>query len=199
LHVLNPVHVAHWGTFVRTPEVRADEARLELETVVENDGEDAVQCTVLSQVMAADGQVVLEHSSALPIADGEASTFRQRVWLPAPHLWSVEDPYLYTLHTVVKNGDVVVDDYDTPFGVREISFDVERGFSLNGKQVKINGVCLHHDGGCVGGAVPERVWERRLQTLKKWAAMASVPATIPGARVPGSVRSHGLSGDGRGL
>jgi beta-galactosidase len=60
----------------------------------------------------------------------------------------------------------VVDLYDTPIGIREAVFDADKGFLLNGKQVKLNGVCLHHEGGSVGAAVPERVWERRLETLK---------------------------------
>ena len=70
------------------------------------------------------------------------------------------------MQSIVKEGDRIVDTYETPLGIREIAFDADRGFLLNGQQVKINGVCLHHDGGCVGAAVPERVWERRLETLK---------------------------------
>ena len=182
LHLLDAVHVGHWGTFVRTPKVNAAEARVELETAVENDGEDDVHATVVSQVVAADGRVVLEQAARHPVAGGDMHTFRQRLWLTEPHLWSVDDPYLYQIHTVVKKGDVVVDDYDTPLGVREISFDVDDGFSLNGEQVKINGVCIHHDGGCVGAAVPERVWERRLQLLKEMGCNGIRSSHYPPAR-----------------
>ena len=78
----------------------------------------------------------------------------------------MEDPYLYRLRTALYLGDELVDEYDTPFGIRSTVWDAERGFLLNGEQVKINGVCLHHDAGCVGAAVPDRVLERRLELLK---------------------------------
>ena len=182
LHLLDTVHVGHWGTFARTPEISAVEARVELETVVENDGEDDVHATVVSQVVAADGRVVLEQTAKHPVVGGGLHTFSQRLWLPEPHLWSVEDPYLYQIHTVVKTGDETVDDYDTPLGVRDICFDVDNGFSLNGEQVKINGVCIHHDAGCLGGAVPERVWERRLQLLKEMGCNGIRSSHYPPAR-----------------
>src|SRR5690606_2461648 len=84
-----------------------------------------------------------------------------------PKLWSVERPYLYRLRTELVQGGITVDQTETVFGIRTAVFDKDKGFLLNGKQVKINGVCLHHDGGSVGAAVPERVWERRLEILKE--------------------------------
>jgi beta-galactosidase len=82
---------------------------------------------------------------------------------------------------VVLDGEQPVDDISTPVGIREIQYDVDRGFLLNGQQVKMNGVCLHHDGGCVGAAVPERVWERRLRTLKAMGCNAIRTAHNPPA------------------
>jgi beta-galactosidase len=101
-----------------------------------------------------------------PIAPGQTHQFVQRIRIVQPHLWSVDDPYLYRVQSLVQDGNEVVDRYETPLGIREIAFDADQGFLLNGLRTKINGVCLHHDGGCVGAAVPERVWERRLETLK---------------------------------
>ena len=89
-----------------------------------------------------------------------------------PHLWSVNDPYLYRAHSTVRTGGRTSDEYDTPVGIREAVFDADSGFLLNGERVKLNGVCLHHDGGSVGAAVPERIWERRLEILKEMGCNA---------------------------
>ena len=79
---------------------------------------------------------------------------------------------MYKLRATVRVGQRVVDEYETPFGVREAVFDAERGFLLNGERVKLNGVCLHHDAASVGAAVPERVWERRFEILKEMGCNA---------------------------
>ncbi len=79
---------------------------------------------------------------------------------------------MYKLRSTVRVGQQVVDEYETPFGIREAVFDADRGFLLNGERVKLNGVCLHHDGGCVGAAVPERVWERRFEVLREMGCNA---------------------------
>jgi len=84
----------------------------------------------------------------------------------------VEIPRLYTLRSSVQVNGKLVDEYDTPFGVREAVFDADRGFLLNGRRLKINGVCIHHEAGSVGAAVPERVWERRLELLREMGCNA---------------------------
>ena len=100
------------------------------------------------------------------IAGGMEFEFTQKIKIAKPALWSPENPCLYTARsTVIKQGRAV-DNYDTAFGIREIEFDADKGFLLNGRQVKLHGVCLHHEAGAVGAAVPERVWERRLEKLK---------------------------------
>jgi beta-galactosidase len=90
----------------------------------------------------------------------------QELTLEAPALWSPSSPVLYRLNSRLVEQGRVVDNYDTPVGIRKIEFDADRGFLLNDAPIKLNGVCLHHDGGPVGAAVPERVWERRLEILK---------------------------------
>ena len=90
----------------------------------------------------------------------------------------------------------MVDEYDTVLGIREVEFDVDKGFLLNGKQVKLNGVCLHHDGGAVGAAVPERVWERRLENLEGHGLqLHSDLSQSLRAGIHGPVRQIGLHGD----
>ena len=83
-----------------------------------------------------------------------------------PHLWSVENPYLYTLKTTVYQGDEVTDQSALKAGIRTLRFDPNKGFFLNGKNLKVKGVCLHHDAGMLGSAVPREVWAQRLETLR---------------------------------
>ena len=97
---------------------------------------------------------------------------KRRFTIPQPHLWSVDAPYLYTVRCQISRGGEWVDQYDTPIGIRTAVFDVNKGFLLNDQPVKINGVCLHQDGGAVGFAVPMAVWERRLNLLKQMGCNA---------------------------
>ncbi|MDF1512895.1 MAG: glycoside hydrolase family 2 TIM barrel-domain containing protein [Anaerolineae bacterium] len=166
LTLTSPLHVAHWGTFVRTPLVSDILARVEVLTRVKNDSDDSKNSLLITNIVDAEGEIVGKTEDPHPLAPGQEYEFVQNIRVSSPHLWSVEDPYLYRLQTVVKDSDRTVDIYETPLGIRDIAFDADCGFLLNGQQVKINGVCLHHDGGCVGAAVPKRVWERRLETLK---------------------------------
>ena len=161
------LHIGHWGTFVRTPKVTSDLARVEVLTKVHNDSDVIRHCELVSSVIDADGECVGSVSKLKPLLPGQKFTFTQQINVISPHLWSDKDPYLYNVRNEIKEGGKSVDAYETTLGIRDIEFDADRGFLLNGEQVKINGVCIHHDGGCVGAAVPERVWERRLQTLKE--------------------------------
>jgi beta-galactosidase len=172
LTVVAPLHVAHWGIYVRTPVVSAEVTRVEVLTQVQNESHEPKVCVLNTSIVNAEGTIVGQQVSRHPIAAGQTHEFLQRIKVIEPHLWSDQDPYLYRVESTVADGGSpydggqVVDRVETPLGIREIAFDADRGFLLNGHQVKINGVCLHHDGGCVGAAVPERVWERRLETLK---------------------------------
>ncbi len=166
LILTDALHIAHWGVWARTPQVSADTARVEVITQVQNDGDAPQNCTLITRIVNDQGEVIGTASAQHPLAAGQAHEFVQQIRVVAPHLWSVDDPYLYRLQSVVQAGEQTVDRCETPLGIRSIEFDADQGFLLNGKRVKINGVCLHHDGGCVGAAVPERVWQRRLETLK---------------------------------
>ena len=162
----HPVHVAGWGTFVSCPEVSADRARLHVETRVANDAGHSTACTLATTLLDANGIVVTGVESRQSIGAGEEFLFVQELTLTRPLLWSVETPHLYTVRSAVRDDERALDSCDTVTGIRSAVFDVDRGFLLNGGPVKIKGVCLHPDGGCVGAAVPERVWERRLEELR---------------------------------
>ena len=167
LLVTNRVHVGYWGTFVTTPQVNVNTSIVQIKTEVQNEGKDDAKCTLVTSVLDRDGKVIQSAEASQSIAaNGGDYEFVQQVKLDKPNLWSMDNPYLYRVRSTVRDQDRVVDEYDTVLGIRGIEFDADKGFLLNGKQVKLNGVCLHHEGGSVGAAVPERVWERRLETLK---------------------------------
>lgn len=167
LTVCDPLHVAQWGTYVTTPAISDAQTTVRVRTTVDNEGAAGAECTLVSEILAPAGEVVATASATQALAAGSSAEFDQSLSVPDPQRWSVETPVLYTLRTTVREGDRVADVYTTPFGIRELRFDRDRGFFLNGEPVKLKGVCLHHDGGCVGAAVPKRMWERRLEVLRE--------------------------------
>ncbi len=162
----NNLHVAHWGTFVTTPQVSEAAASVQVKTRIRNDGKAAAKCTLATSILDRDGRVVQTAEASQEVAAGGEYEFMQVARLEKPNLWAVDTPHLYTVRSTVRDQGGVTDVYDTPIGIREAVFDADRGFVLNGQLVKINGVCLHHEAGAVGAAVPEAVWERRLRVLK---------------------------------
>jgi beta-galactosidase len=166
LTLVDPLHVGHWGTYVTTPGADSSGADVVVRTRVENDQVASRQGTLRSVVLDGAGREVARAESPFSAPAANNVDVEQRLRVGAPRLWSVESPSLYTLRSEVLDGARVVDATATPFGIRTIAYDKDRGFLLNGRRVKMNGVNLHHDGGAVGAAVPERVWERRLEVLK---------------------------------
>jgi beta-galactosidase len=162
----NRVHIAPWGTFVSSPQVSTDAATLRVNTKIQNEGKEAARCNLVSSLIDHEGNVIQTAEATQEIAPGSEFEFVQQINMHRPRLWSVADPYLYRVHSSVRIQNATVDECDTPLGIREAAFDADRGFVLNGERVKLNGVCLHHDGGCLWAAVPERVWERRLEILR---------------------------------
>ncbi len=168
----NHVHVAYWGTFVTSPHVSKDNATLQVRTRVRNEGKSAAACTLVTTLFDKDGKSAGSVKANQEIAPNGEYEFVQQIAVQQPNLWSPADPYLYKVHSAVTQGGLLVDEYDTPTGIREAVFDANKGFLLNGEHVKLNGVCLHHEAGCVGAAVPERVWERRLEILREMGCNA---------------------------
>jgi beta-galactosidase len=161
-----PLRMAYWGTFVSAPEVSADRATVRAETTVTNGLDRAASCTLTTTLLDSEGNRVATQETPHSIAAGASFRFTQDLTVTNPKLWSVEQPCLYTVRSSLRHDDRVVDVCATPAGIRSAVFDVDRGFLLNGEHVKLRGVCVHPEGGCVGAAVPERVWERRLAELR---------------------------------
>ena len=167
LTVTNPIHVDLWGTYVTTPQVSDKEATVSVCTSVKNEGTALAEVKVISSLLDAEGNRVGETTSVLPISKDSVGTYQQTVKVVSPILWSVNNPYLYTLETEVWADDKLVDTYETTTGIRSFEFSADKGFVLNGEQVKIKGVCMHHDLGCLGAAVNTRAIERQLEILRE--------------------------------
>ena len=182
LTMLNPVHVANWGTFVHTPVVSADSATLAVGTEVENQSSDSEKVEVLTTLLDAEGNVVATHRSDVSDIDpGFKVTIKQTLTVANPKLWSPDSPYLYQVRTQVVVRDAIVDTEQSPLGIRYFSFDADQGFRLNGKSMKIQGVCLHDDLGALGAAVNYRAFERRIELLKEMGCNAIRTAHNPPA------------------
>ncbi|MCC9137588.1 beta-galactosidase GalB [Pontibacter silvestris] len=162
----NPVHVAHLGTFVTTPEVNEQIARIAIKTKIDGKATQKDGYALSSVIYDADNREVARVTSDNLQLNAETNEFDQNLTVENPRLWSVEEPYLYKVVTLVEQDGEVVDNFETPLGIRYFNFDVERGFSLNGKQMKILGVCNHHDLGALGAAINTRALERQLEIMK---------------------------------
>ena len=161
------VRVAEWGTYVTTAKVDGQGASLNLVTTLENAGKENADVTVRSVLKDAEEKAVAQVESPANLIAEKSAEIAQKLQVASPQLWDVEHPYLYSLVTEVMKGKECVDRYVTPVGIRTFSFDAAKGFILNGKPTKINGVCMHHDLGCLGAAVNVRAMERQLQMLKE--------------------------------
>ena len=165
LDTTGPVHVARWGTYVTTPAVSASQATVTVRTELRNELDAAAHVTVRSLIVDRSGLTVAQNEvhSDLPVG---SRTVTSHLTLPQPLRWDVDQPNLYSLVTELTVAGQVVDRYVTAFGVRTIAFDRQKGFLLNGRALKLHGVCLHHDLGALGTAVNRRATQRQLEILK---------------------------------
>ena len=155
LQVVNPIHVSTYGTYITTPSVSIEKADVKIVTTLKNDDVKEQNVSVSNRVLNTSGKEIAKSKVGKIILNRNDSTnIEQSFSLSKPELWSIETPVLYTMETTVKVGNKVVDVYATPFGVRTIKFDKDKGFFLNGKHIKLKGLCLHQDAGSMGVAVP---------------------------------------------
>ena len=164
---VNPVHVARWGTYVTADEVSKNSAALTVRTRLENEQTTDAPLELSTDLLDEDGNLVAHSISSLTAKAGTETEARQELTVETPELWSIRRPYLYTVRTEVRSKNEVLDTYTTPVGIRTFRFDAQKGFILNGERLKINGVCMHHDLGCLGAAVNVRAMQRQLEILKE--------------------------------
>ena len=158
--------IDHWGTYVTTPKVTNQSATVDLAVKVRKYEGKITPYSVKTTIYNAAGAVVANKTVA-NIASGDSLTeVKQNFTVANPVLWSVEHPYLYKVITQIVENGKVADEYTTPLGIRYFDFDVDKGFSLNGKPMKLLGVCDHHDLGSLGSAINTRALERQLEILR---------------------------------
>ncbi|MDE2183986.1 MAG: glycoside hydrolase family 2 protein [Alphaproteobacteria bacterium] len=168
----DPVHIAPAGICVRTSEVSERSAMVEVTTRVLNETAKTVSCRVEATIRDQRGTAIGTVFVRGRVPANNHRLFVQRVPVSNPSLWCTETPALYTASSTLRAQDGSVDSESTTFGIHDIRFDADQGFLLNAKRVKLNGVCLHHDGGSVGAAVPLGIWERRFELLKEMGCNA---------------------------
>ncbi|MFL5771510.1 MAG: sugar-binding domain-containing protein, partial [Flavisolibacter sp.] len=166
LSVLDKIHVPQWGTYSTTPVASEKFAGIVIETKSFNSYPVSKDFSIVNSLYDAKGKFIMKAISNIRQVGNSLVGSKQDFPLYNPNLWSLERPYLYTMVSEVVVNGKVVDRYETPFGIRSFSFDREKGFLLNGKPVKILGVCDHHDLGALGAAVNKRALERQLEILK---------------------------------
>lgn len=165
LVTVDKLHIPIWGTFISTPEVSAEEAKVNLKIKVINQSGSS-SFTLSTDLIDNAGNVVATQSDDLNLGGKSESEFIQNFTVTNPKLWDCEHPNMYEAVTRISKNGKVVDEYTTPFGIRKIEFIAKKGFFLNGKPTFMKGVCLHHDAGLVGAAVPKGVWRRRIENLQ---------------------------------
>ncbi|MBW4889141.1 DUF4982 domain-containing protein [Mucilaginibacter sp. HMF5004] len=166
LTTVTPIAVNNWGTFVTTPTVTKQSAAVNLKTSIKNLSGKPQQVNIVSTIYNAAGLQITNTTLTNVALQDTLATVTQTLAVKNPVLWSVDKPYLYKVLTKIVSKGIVVDSYETPLGIRDFKFDADKGFSLNGKPMKILGVCDHHDLGSLGAAVNVRALERQLEILK---------------------------------
>lgn len=175
------VAIDHWGTFVSTPSVSKSAAELSFKTQIRNQSALQGKIDVLSQVYDSKGKLVTSVRTDDVLLKGTLLEVAQTATVNNPVLWSVTQPHLYKVVTQLFSGKKMIDNYETPLGIRYFNFDAEKGFTLNGEYMKILGVCMHHDLGALGAAINVRAMERQLEMMKEMGANAIRTAHNPPA------------------
>lgn len=157
------IHVPVWGTQITTPYVKDEYASVCLRTTILN--AEKTELTVVTDIIDADGQVVSTKTNKGVINHGQP--FTQNFIVERPKLWSPETPVLYKAVSKIYSGDTLLDTYSTRFGIRTIEYIADKGFYLNGKRRKFQGVCNHHDLGPLGAAINVAALRHQLTLLKE--------------------------------
>lgn len=166
LMVRNPVHVKNWGVAISTLEVKNNKATAQVKTILKNETASSLSVLLSNSMADGKGKAIANTENKIELQPNEEKEVTQIVTVENPKLWSVDAPNLYQVKTVIKKESKTLDVVTTNFGIRTIAFSAENGFSLNGKKIKLNGGCVHHDNGALGAAAYDRAEERKVELLK---------------------------------
>jgi beta-galactosidase len=166
LRIMDKIHISHWGTAVRIKKASSSLAEVNVITKVTNKSDKDVTASLLSVIKDDKGRVVASTQSKLKIRKISETQITDIINLKKPQLWSIEIPYLYTLIQNVTVAGELVDQRETTFGIRTITYNAKEGFLLNDKPVLLKGSCMHHDNYMLGSAAFSRAEERRVELTK---------------------------------
>ena len=168
------IHFAQWGIGWHATSLTDRRATVAVDVEVQKHVETSGKLEVKASLFDAEGKEVAKASRK--IADGKVGLTGQTLTLRVnnPKRWDLDTPYLYTLKTVLLSDEELIDAAETKVGLRTLEFNPDKGFALNGRWMKVKGVCLHHDAGVLGAVVPPEVWERRLLNLKKYIGVNAI-------------------------
>jgi beta-galactosidase len=167
LVTVNKIHLDHWGNYLTTPDIDDKRSTVEVLSKVRNSSTDETEVEVRISILDASMKEVSHTASLLKVPANDSRELSQQLEISDPVLWSVKQPYLYQVITRIAKNGKVIDETVLPLGIRYFRFDAEKGFTLNGKPMKIYGVCNHHDLGALGAAVNKRALQRQLEILKE--------------------------------
>jgi len=166
LNILNPVHLAQWGTFITTPEIQQSNAKVNIKSNIKNESGETSSLFIKTTITNSKSEIVTVVESQKLLEAGTSFELEQTTEIKTPELWSVEKPVLYTAVTELFQENKLIDKSNTRFGIRTISFDAKNGFQLNGKTMKLKGGCVHHDNGPLGSKAYDRAEFRKIELLK---------------------------------
>ena len=168
------VHLSQWGVAYRAAKLTDRSATIEVDVAVDNHTAQSQQVQARITMLDAEGKQVASAVKNATVAANSTNCQQPTVncQLRNPHRWNLDDPYLYTLRVELLSGGQVIDKTEVRAGLRTLEFSADKGFALNGVNMKVKGVCLHHDAGVLGAVVPPEVWRRRIESLKAMGANA---------------------------
>lgn len=166
LTICEPIHLAHWGLFVTTPEVSDKSSTVKVTSTVENHSPDNVEISIEQVIYDPDNKVCAKQTKKVSIDSGGKADLEQVFKVKDPRLWDVVSPNLYRLKTTIRLNKKVMDEQVDTFGIRTFEFTADDGFYLNGRRLQLHGVCLHHDHGPLGAAFYTRAMARQLEIMR---------------------------------
>jgi beta-galactosidase len=164
--VTDPVHFEQWNTVIATPFVTSEKATVQIKTYVKNETKTGQTLVLATRLTDQKSKIAGNSEVKVELAANEGKEITQTISVNNPQLWTPETPVLYQARLQLRQGTKTIDLYQNTFGIRSIKFTTDKGFQLNGKTIKINGGCMHHDNGCLGAAAYDRAEERRVELLK---------------------------------
>ncbi len=172
LHKTNKLHVDQYGVYVNPQKVDDDEWETNVETTIESEINEDATVEITSTIVNASGKKIDSETDELFVPARKKAILKQVIDIDEPALWDVDAPNLYTIKTVVKRDDEVIDTYTQRYGYRTIEFTADKGIFLNGKYIKLQGVCQHQDHAGVGVGIPDEIRKFRIARLKEMGVNA---------------------------